>query len=295
MPFLTAWVIVSLTPLASTRRSARRLGSFARDRTCRSVPLDFSCPWMAPPVSRSMMACAGRAHTAMLASRAKASPFCVRTRAPRAAVTGLVGTSLACLTAPRSNRRVHRFEMACQARGCRGRSAMARRDVLSVQVPPVEERRRKIEAEPLPANIGAVLDEAAADAPNQIAWNFFESGETISYLALVARVNQLANGMAMAGIGKGTHVAVMLPNIAAFPTTWLAVARLGAVMIPLNIAYTAREMQYVVENGDAEYLIIHNEHLATLSELNREQQHIAPDKVFVVGRVPSGFKAWQSL
>ena len=30
----------------------------------------------------------------------------------------------------------------------------------------------------------------------------------------------------------------MLPNIAAMPTTWLALARLGAVMVPMNIAYT---------------------------------------------------------
>ena len=84
---------------------------------------------------------------------------------------------------------------------------MPRGDVLSLQVPPLEERRRLIEAEPLPANIAAILDQAAIEAPEQIAWNFFESGETITYCALVRRVNQLANGMAKAGIGKSTHVA----------------------------------------------------------------------------------------
>ena len=172
---------------------------------------------------------------------------------------------------------------------------MPRGDVLSLQVPPLDARRRRIEAEPLPANIAAILDEAAAEAPERVAWNFFESGETVTYSALDRRVNRLANGMARAGIGKSTHVAVMLPNIAAFPLTWLALARLGAVMVPLNIAYTAREMRYVVENADAEYLITHHECLATLRELEAEGRHFSARRVFVVGAAPDDFLSWDRL
>jgi len=172
---------------------------------------------------------------------------------------------------------------------------MPRGDVLSLQVPPLDARRRRIEAEPLPANIAAILDQAAAEAPERVAWNFFESGETITYSALGRRVNRLANGMARAGIGKSTHVAVMLPNIAAFPLTWLALARLGAVMVPLNIAYTAREMRYVVENADAEYLITHHECLATLRELEAEGRHFSTRHVFVVGPAPDDFLSWDGL
>ena len=116
---------------------------------------------------------------------------------------------------------------------------MTRAAVLNVQVAPVAERRRRIEEEPLPANIGALLDEAAAAAPTRVAMNFFESGETLTYGELRRRVNRLASGHRRGlGIGKGTHVGVMMPNIAAMPITWLALARLGAVMVPMNIAYT---------------------------------------------------------
>ncbi len=170
---------------------------------------------------------------------------------------------------------------------------MSRRDVLSVQVPPVEERRRRIESEPLPANIGALLDQAAADAPDQVAWNFFESGETATYREVQACVNALANGMARAGIRKGSHVGVMLPNIAAFPTTWLALARLGAVMIPMNIAYTAREMEYVAKNGEAQWLVIHDECLPTLAGLSGKA--FPGENVFVVGSKRRGFRAWDRL
>jgi long-chain acyl-CoA synthetase len=144
---------------------------------------------------------------------------------------------------------------------------VTRAAVLNVQVAPVAERRRRIEEEPLPANIGALLDEAAAAAPTRVAMNFFESGETFTYGELQARVNRLAGGLAGLGIGKGTHVGVMMPNIAAMPTTWLALARLGAVMVPMNIAYTAREVQYVLEDAEVTWLLIHEDCLATSSRM----------------------------
>ncbi len=172
---------------------------------------------------------------------------------------------------------------------------MSRSEVLSIRVPPLEDRRRQIEAEPLPGNIGALLDEAARDAPDQLALNFFESGETITYSALRSRVNALANGMAAVGIGKNTHVAVMLPNMAAFPITSLALARLGAVMIPMNIAYTPREIAYVIDNGDVEWLIVHEDCLAGLAGLARWPGHLAESRIFVVGAAKQDFAAWSGL
>lgn len=162
-------------------------------------------------------------------------------------------------------------------------------------MPAVEDRRRQIEAEALPPNIGALLDAAADEVPNQLAWNFFESGETVTYGALRAQVNRLANGMARAGIGKGSHVGVMLPNLAALPTTWLALARLGAVMVPMNIAYTPREMTYVTEDGDVEWLIVHEECLKSLAGLSPWPGRLADDRIFVVGGADGGLRRWESL
>jgi acyl-CoA synthetase (AMP-forming)/AMP-acid ligase II len=172
---------------------------------------------------------------------------------------------------------------------------VSRDEVLSIRVPPFEERRRQIEAEPLPRNIAVLLDEAAAEAPQQLVWNFFESAETINYGELRERTNSLANGMAAAGIAKGTHVGVMLPNIAAFPMTWLALARLGAVMIPMNIAYTPREMEYVLENGDAEWLIIDHSCLKGMAGLSRWPERLAESRIVVVGGAARGFRSWSDL
>lgn len=164
-----------------------------------------------------------------------------------------------------------------------------------MQVPCVEARRGRIEAEPLPLNLGALLDEAAAAAPDQIALNFFDDDETITYRTLQARVNALAGGMAREGLRKGVHVAVMLPNIPAFPITWLALARLGAVMIPMNTTYTAREISYVTGNGDAEWLIIHEDCLGALAELNTLPGRLADSRIFVVGTDAGGYQSWDTV
>ncbi|MBV8652527.1 MAG: acyl--CoA ligase [Alphaproteobacteria bacterium] len=172
---------------------------------------------------------------------------------------------------------------------------MSRRDVLAVTVPPWPERRRQIESEPLPPNVAALLDEAAAAVPDHIALDFFEDGERLTYDALRRRVNRLASGMARRGIGKGSHVAVMLPNSSHLPVTWLALARLGAVMVPMNIAYTPREMDYVVNDGDVSFLVIDGTCLATFSEMAERPARLTDGHVFVVGGTAERYAAWDAL
>jgi long-chain acyl-CoA synthetase len=113
---------------------------------------------------------------------------------------------------------------------------MGRLDVLAETVPDVAERRRRIEAEPLPANIGVLIDEAAEAAGDRLLWDFFDTGQTITYAEMRRTVNGLAARFVALGIVKGTHVAVMLPNVPEMPLAWLALGRIGAVMVPVNVS-----------------------------------------------------------
>lgn len=172
---------------------------------------------------------------------------------------------------------------------------MSRAEVLAATVPPWPERRKRIESESFPSSVAALLDEAAAAAPDRIALDFFEEDERLTYAALQRRVNQLANGMSRRGVVRGSHVGVMLPNIPALPIAWLALARLGAVMVPMNIAYTSREMDYVINDGDVDWLLIDHEQLGTLSGMERRPDRLTDRHVIVVdGSVPKHL-AWNEL
>lgn len=139
-----------------------------------------------------------------------------------------------------------------------------------------------------------LLDEAAAAVPAHTAWRFIADDESITYLDLRDAVNRLANGLVAAGVRPGTHVGVMLPNISAMPLTWLALARLGAVMIPVNTRYTGRELHYCLEDGRAEFLVIHD---AAVEAYRTMPSAIArlEARVFVAGEVLPGFRGWSSL
>ena len=174
---------------------------------------------------------------------------------------------------------------------------MSRLSTLSVTTRDPEERRRLIESEPLPANIGALIEAAAAEAGDAMLWHFFESGETITYREMHAQVHRLAAGLQAIGIGKGTHVAVMLPNVPAFPLTWLALGLLGAVMVPVNVGYQPRELAYVLNDSDAAFLVVDASraelvrHACEAGDIGIEASHCV-----VVGRAElPGAHAWAVL
>lgn len=146
------------------------------------------------------------------------------------------------------------------------------------------ERKAIIEQAELPRNLGALLDEAAKECPARQALVFFENDESYTYAELQERVTALAASMREAGLEKGTHAGVMLPNIGAFPITWLALAKIGAVMVPINVAYTPRELDYVIETADVTWLFTHQENLPKIEGMTPALKARLENRTVVVGR-----------
>ncbi len=160
----------------------------------------------------------------------------------------------------------------------------------------IAQQRRKVEATELPGCIAELVDQAADAAGARLAWSFFEEDETMTYAALRDRVHRLANALFGVGIAKGTHVALMAPNLPQWPLTWLALGTVGAVTVPVNNAYTARELAYVLNDSDATWLIVHAEALATYEAARAEGQiALPPERVIVIaGDIEGGYN-WEAL
>ncbi len=130
-------------------------------------------------------------------------------------------------------------------------------------------------------SIGTLLEKAASRYGKNKAIHFVYEKLGFSYEELNTRVNQYANALQEEGIKKGDHVAVMLPNCPEFPVIWLALAKLGAVMVPINNRYQAVDLEYVLNDSDAIALVIHTEFAPIFYEA-REKIH-AIKKVFSIG------------
>jgi crotonobetaine/carnitine-CoA ligase len=152
---------------------------------------------------------------------------------------------------------------------------------------------RRVEARQLPRNIGALLDAAAAETPNAVALHFIATGASLTYAELRHRVDRIAAALQALGLRHGTTVAVMLPNVPEMPVTWLALARLGAVMVPVNVRYTGHELRYLLADSGARHLVLHADYRAVLDSMPDPRP--ALDAVVVCGPARDGEVSWQAL
>jgi len=173
---------------------------------------------------------------------------------------------------------------------------MKRQQIATAHVPIPAQRRIAIESEPLPRNIAELVDVAARAGGDKVLWNFFESAEILTYAQLRERVFGLAAGLQSIGVKKGTHVGVMLPNVAAMPLTWLAIGVLGAVMIPINPGYRERELIYVLSDSETAFIVTEKETLGTVTNAIVEGNiKIPPKNIVVLGDNEENHRSLEKL
>ena len=62
-----------------------------------------------------------------------------------------------------------------------------------------------------------------------------------------------------AGIQKGDHIAVMLPNTHYMLESFYGICSLGAVQVPLNYRLNAEDLEYIIKHSDSKMLIVDEE------------------------------------
>ncbi len=81
------------------------------------------------------------------------------------------------------------------------------------------------------------------------------SGRSFSYAQLDATVDRLARGLLELGIEKGDKVGLWMPNIPEWIIAYFAIARIGAVVVPMNTRYKAHEVEYILRDSEATALL----------------------------------------
>ncbi len=97
------------------------------------------------------------------------------------------------------------------------------------------------------------LSETAKRHPEHPALIF--KGHTITYRQYNELVDRFAAALQSLGIRKGDRVAIHLVNCPQFPISFFAALRCGAVVVPCNPVYTARELRHQLADSGAETII----------------------------------------
>ncbi|TDC58565.1 ATP-dependent acyl-CoA ligase [Actinomadura sp. KC345] len=119
--------------------------------------------------------------------------------------------------------------------------------------------------------------EADPDRPFVVA----PGGERWSYGRVHAESERIAGGLAAMGVRRGDHVVMMLPNDLPFLLTWFALARLGAVEVPVNPAFRGASLEYPVVHSDATVAIVDSRYLDRFAALGGRLG--AVERLVVVG------------
>ena len=105
-----------------------------------------------------------------------------------------------------------------------------------------------------PRNLDAMLAEAVQGNPNGLA---LVDGETrLTYAQFDEEVSRVAGGLAARGVGPGDRVALILGNGAPYLVICFAVARLGAVLVPLSIREQVPGIRHALTQSGARLLVV---------------------------------------
>ncbi len=160
-----------------------------------------------------------------------------------------------------------------------------------------EQVREMVAKELLSATLGEFVKDRANLLGDAIVAHWFEIDKRLTYRQLHEAADRLASGLLRLGVRKGTHVAVSLPNVPAFPITWVALARLGAVLVPVNTAYTGEEMHFVLTDSDSQFLVVDATLLDRLHAMPERPRLLSLNRVIVHGgdAAPPEMLRWEDL
>ncbi|MGW3242745.1 AMP-binding protein [Streptomyces sp. NPDC001070] len=116
-------------------------------------------------------------------------------------------------------------------------------------------------------DLDTLVRRAAARWGGRRAWTFDATGEELTFRQIEQRVAQIAERLAALGVGRGDRVALLLRNRPEFPLTWLALARLGAAMVPVNTGYRWHDAGHLLTDSGARLLVTDHEFLGLASAL----------------------------
>lgn len=142
-------------------------------------------------------------------------------------------------------------------------------------------------------NLGEILKVNAKKFPQTIA--LMDKARKFTYPELNTRVNKLAHSLLQLGLSKGDAIAVYLPNTIEIVEFYLATAKTGLIIVPINIQLIGKDISYIVNNSDARALVVYDEFVPVIDAIKPSLTNLAEDKYIVVGKQQPGYQQYDDF
>lgn len=117
-------------------------------------------------------------------------------------------------------------------------------------------------------NLGLMLSKRAFLNPAREAYVDSHGSTRLTFAELNGRCNRLANALLEAGIEPGERVGLLLMNSAEFMEAYFALAKVGAVVVPLNWRLVPDELAFILKDSGARRLIFDSDFVETAAALH---------------------------
>src|SRR5699024_8210191 len=104
--------------------------------------------------------------------------------------------------------------------------------------------------------ISILLDHATINNSDKEV--IFDGYRGLNYRTLHQEANALASGLTYIGVKKGDRVVVCLPNWHEYIVIFFAVAKLGAVLVPINTKYSEEKITYYLKDSKSKLIFFTN-------------------------------------
>ena len=127
-----------------------------------------------------------------------------------------------------------------------------------------------------------LVDRAAERWPDREALRF--EGRRWTFAEQRAEIDRAAKALISAGVRHGDHVCLWLGNVPEYLFVYFAVAKVGAVLVPINTRFRTRDMAYIAVQSDATTLIAADrahgvDYLGMIEELLPDLRQQRPDRL----------------
>lgn len=142
-------------------------------------------------------------------------------------------------------------------------------------------------------NLGQQFRMNAKKYPQTVA--LCDSMRRFTYPQVNRRVNRLAHRLMQMGLKKGDKLAVLMENSIEIVELYLATAKTGIVIVPVNFRLVGHEVAYIVDNADARAMAVHHEFTPCVDAVKDRMEQIPPENYIVVDRARPGYREYESL
>jgi acyl-CoA synthetase (AMP-forming)/AMP-acid ligase II len=142
-------------------------------------------------------------------------------------------------------------------------------------------------------NLGQQLKMNAKKYPRTVA--LCDARRRFTYPEVNRRVNRLAHRLMEMDLKKGDKLAVLMENSIEIIELYLATAKTGIVIVPVNFRLVGHEVAYIVDNADAKALAVHHEFSPCVDAIKDRLKQIPPENYIVVDHPKDGYREYEAL